>query len=210
MPPPKPSVPAASPALRLVRLSGLALALALALLAIALLAPARAPARATIAHRGSCPAGARHVKHTGKHAGKTSRCIRRSSRHGKPVTPQPAKHSHPVRKGSTRSSNGTSPTLALCEDGSAPVSTSSTFACRDGSEPGCESGSEPGTGPGGAPVCVVAAEAPSETTGETTGEACSGEGECQTAEWTCEDSFNASEAPAGCERERSGGGEAVS
>jgi len=190
--------PAASPAARLVRLSGVALTLAL--LAIALLAPARAPARGTIAHRGSCLSAAKHAKH----AARAGHCTKHASHRGKPVTHQPAQHSHPVKKG-THQSPMPAPTPPLCEDASSAVRTSTGFVCRDGSEPGCDEGSEPVTATDG----VIEGCKSTESSTEMPAEACTTEGGgCQAGEWSCEASLDANEAPMACEP--TGGGEASS
>jgi hypothetical protein len=180
------------------------LALALALLALVLLSPTRAPARGTIARRGTCPAATKHVKH----AVKASHCTKRATRHRKPAAHQPSKHSHPVSKGTHKSpSTPAGQTPALCEDASAPVRSGSEFSCQDGSEPSCEDGTEPLAAAGSAiPLCPVEDESPSQAPGEE----CSLEAsaECQSAEWACEGSSDAGEAALPCER--AGTGEAVS
>ena len=161
-----------------------------------------ASARGTIARRGSCPPGEKHARHQlkGRH------CVKRSVRHAKPVSHQPHKQSHPVKKG-TKHTPVVAQTPALCEDASAPVQTDGEFACQDGSEPGCEDGSEPTLSTaGGLPLCpVLHGPAPGPPAEPCEAE---GAGECQLPEWSCEDSVGSSEEPASCER--SGGGEAAS
>lgn len=198
----EPPAPASSPAARLSRMAGLVLALTVA--AMVLVAPAGAPARGAIARRGACPAATKHAKHTLKAGHCTTR---RSNRHAKPVSRQPAKHPRAVKKGTHRAPSVAAQTPALCEDASAPVRSGGEFGCQDGSEPSCEDGSEPTAAAGsGAPVCLLAS-APG---GESPAEGCNLEAgvECQPGEWTCEESFGANEAPAACER--TGEGEAVS
>lgn len=182
------------------------LALALALLAMVLLAPARAPARSTIARRGACPTAAKHVKR----AVRGGHCTKRSTRHGKPAAHRPVKHAHPISKGTHRSSPSAARQIpALCEDASPPVRSGSEFSCQDGSEPSCEDGSEPVAGSGsgsGVPVCTAEVESSPQTPGEECGP--EGTAECQSAEWACEGSPNGGEAALACEP--AGGGEAGS
>jgi hypothetical protein len=177
------------------------LALGLALLAMVFIAPAGAPARGTIARRGACPPAEKHARH----AVRGSHCVKRASRHARPVSHQPQKHSHPVKKRTHRTSPVAVQAPALCEDESAPVRSGGEFSCQDGSEPSCEDASEPtALSPGGVPLCpAVEEQAP-----PAAGEPCETEGtaECRPVEWSCEGSVGEAAVPC----ERSGGGEAAS
>jgi len=178
-----PPAPAARRARRRVRTGTLVL-----LLGLVLLAPSGAPAHATTARHGSCPATTKHARH----AARGTRCVKRAIHHAKPSHP-PTKHGHPPGKGSQRGSSAPTRTAALCEDGSAPVRRQGGYSCADGSEPGCEAGGELLAASGAAPLCQASAASAGEAPG------CSSEGasECQASEVSCEESSGA--APGACE-----------
>ncbi len=183
---------------RMARMAGLALSLAL--LAMSIMAPAGAPAQGANPRPGACPSAGKHIRR-GVRA--TGHCVKRSKRHHKAVSHRPRKHARPGKKGAGRRPSVPARVPALCEDASAPLRSEGEFSCEDGSEPSCEDGSEPTADPsGGVPLCPAVGDPASPLPDEP----CEAEatGECHSVEWSCEASFDASEASVACEE---GGGE---
>ena len=151
-------------------------ALLVSLLACAALSAAAFARTAHGSRRPSC-ASTRHAKH-----GAARHCAKHHSQKTHKTKKPAAKAPAPAPK----------LTPALCEDGSAPArSAAGSFACEDGSEPGCEDGSDsvrPSSS--SAPMCRVP-----KPEAETT---CEPNGECS-AEFACEDSEEAVSGAQGCE-----------